>query len=149
MMKTSRKITRIRLDILTNDMFFLFGIVSSEPDYKLSLALNKKMGIFLKNKAPLKLHNDAGNELTFSRFSYTNASDDVVYELISNRSEKQYLLKKLKNIDYVFHVHVHFHGNDIIGSKVTSLLRDTESINAVFEIDTHTFSDKNLQYIIH
>jgi len=147
MMKTSRKVTRIRLDILTNDMFFLYGIVSSEPDYKLSLALNKKMGIFLKNKAPLKLHNDNGNELTFSRFSYTNASDDVVYELISNRSEKQYLLKKLKNVDYVFHVH--FHGKDIIGSNVTSLLRDTESINAVFEIDPHTFSDKNLQYIIH
>jgi hypothetical protein len=147
MMKSSKKITRIRLDALTNDMFFLYGIVSSEPDYKLSLALNKKMGIFLKNRAPLKLHNDTGNELSFSRFSYTNDDDDVIYELISNRSEKQYLLKKLKNIDYIFHVH--FHGNDIIGSKVTSLLRDTESVNAVFVIDPNTFSDKNLQHIIH
>lgn len=145
-MKSSQKIMRIQLDLNRNDRFFLYGIVSSDPDYKLSLALNKKIGISLKNSDPLHLPDDTGNELTFSRFTFTNHSDDVVYNLISNRSGKQFLLKKLKNIDYI--LHVHYPDCDNACSKVFTLLKGTESVNAVFLIDTKTFNDKNLQYII-
>lgn len=145
-MKSTQKITRIQLDVKRNDRFFLFGIVSTDPDYKLSLALNKKMGISLKNSAPLHLPDDTGIERTFSRFTYTNHSDDVVYNLISNRSGKQFLLKKLKNIDYIFQVQ--YPDCDNYNPEISSLLKGTESVNAVFFIDTGTFNDKNLQYII-
>jgi hypothetical protein len=145
-MKSSQKITRIQLDVKRIDRFFLYGLVSSDPDYKLSLALNKKMGISLKNSSPLHLPDNTGTELIFSRFSYSNHTDDIVYNLISNRSGKQFLLKKLKNIDYIFQVHYH----DCVNceSKLTSVLKGTESVNAVFIIDTETLNDKNLQYII-
>lgn len=146
MIKNIQKVKRIQLNVENNDKLFLFGIVSAEPDYKLSLALNKKMGISLKNISPLNLSDESGNEISFSRFSYTNHSDDVVYNLISNRSGKQFLLKKLKNIDYIFQVH--YTGNDNNNSKVTSLLRETEAASAVFVIDTTTLNDRNLQYII-
>lgn len=145
-MKSSLKITRIQLDVKRNDMFFLYGIVSADPDYKLSLALNNKLGISLKNSTPLHLPHAEGRELIFSRFSYTNQSDDIVYNLISNRSGKQFLLKKLKNIDYIFQVHCP--GSENCNSKVSMLLKGTESVNAVFAIDLKTFNDKNLQYII-
>jgi len=145
-MKSSLKITRIQLEVKRNDRFFLYGIVSADPDYKLSLALNKKMGIFLKNSSPLHLPAETGSELSFSRFSYTNHSGDIVYTLISNRSGKQFLLKKLKNIDYIFQVHCP--GSENCNSKVTLLLKATDSVNAVFVIDMDTFNDKNLQYII-
>lgn len=145
-MKNAQKITRIQLDVCKNEKLFLYGIVSSEPDYKLSLALNKKMGISLKNRTSLNLKDDSGNEASFSRFVYTNHSDDTVYNLISNRSGKQFLIKKLKNIDYIFHVHYPAGEND--SSKVISLLRETEYVYAVFVIDTGTINDKNLQYII-
>jgi len=145
-MKSSQKITRIQLKVKRIDRFFLYGIVSSDPDYKLSLALNKKMGISLKNSTPLQLPDDTGIEHTFSRFSYINHSDDVAYNLISNRSGRQFLLKKLKNIDYIFQVH--YPECEDCNSNISSLLKSTESVNAVFFIDTETFSDKNLHYII-
>jgi hypothetical protein len=145
-MKTVQKIKRIQLNVEDNEKLLLCGIVSSEPDYKLSLALNKKMGISLKNKSPLNLSDESGNEISFSRFSYTSHPDDVIYNLISNRSGKLFLLKKLKNIDYIFQVH--FPGSENAGTKVTSLIRETESVNAVFIIDPATLNDKNLQYII-
>jgi len=145
MMKSSQKITRVQLELNRNEKLILYGIVSTEPDYKLSLALNRKMGISLKNKSPLNLPDESGNEHLFSRFTCTDHSADIIYNLISNRSGKYFLLKKLKNIDYIFQV---YPGSDNISSKVTSLLRETENINAVFVIDTGTFSDKNLQYII-
>jgi hypothetical protein len=145
-MKKAQKVTRIQLEVSRNEKLFLYGIVSTEPDYKLSLALNKKMGISLKNKAPLNLPDDLGNEVSFSRFVYTNRSEDAVYNLISNRSGKQFLIKKLKNIDYIFHIHRHGSEND--SSKIISQLRETESVNAVFLLDTGLINNKNLKYII-
>lgn len=145
-MRSSQKITRIQLDINRNDRSFLYGIVSTEPDYKLSLALNRKMGISLRNSSPLHLIDDTGIERSFSRFSHSNHSDEIIYNLISNRSGRQFLLKKLKNVDYIFQVQ--YPDFDNSNSKVSSLLKGTESVNAVFLIDTETFNDKNLQYII-
>jgi hypothetical protein len=146
MIKNAQRITRIQLEMNRNERLFLYGIVSQEPDYKLSLALNKKMGISLKNKSPLNLPDNAGNELTFSRFAYTNHTDDVAYVLISNRSGKQFLLKKLKNIDYIFQVH--YPGNKPGICEVAAYIREMESVNAVFVIDPLTLKDKNLRYII-
>lgn len=146
MMKNFKRIKRIHLNMDNNEKLFLYGLVSTEPDYKLSLALNKKMGISLKNETPLSLPDASGSGLTFSRFSYTNHTDDTIYSLISNRSGKQFLIKKLKNIDYLFQIH--YSGREKIESEITSQLRETESVNSVFIIDTLTLNDKNLQYII-
>ena len=145
-MKSSQKITRIQLDVKRNDRFFLYGIVSADPDYKLSLALNRKMGISLRNSSPLHLADETGIEHIFSRFSYTNHHGEIVYNLISNRSGKQFLLKKLKNVDYIFQVY--YPEGDKCDYGVSSLLKGTESVNAVFFIDMETFNDKNLQFII-
>ena len=146
MMRNSKRIKRIHLNMDNNENLFLYGIVSTEPDYKLSLALNKKIGISLKSKLPLNLSDESGNELIFSRFAYTNHSYNIVYSLISNRAGKQFLLKKLKNIDFLFQVH--YSGSENKESELTAQLRETEAINAVFVVDALTLNDKNLQYII-
>ncbi len=54
-MKKIQKVTRLRLHNDENHDYILLGLVSAEPDYKLSLALNKKFGISLKNISPLKI----------------------------------------------------------------------------------------------
>lgn len=48
-MRNNQKITRVQLNIDQNEEVILIGIVSADPDYKLSLALNRKFGISLKN----------------------------------------------------------------------------------------------------
>lgn len=144
-MKSEQKITRVKLKTNLNNDVILLGLVSSEPDYKLSLALNKKLAISLKSNSPVKVADNNGHELTFSRFSFASNSSDIYFNLISNRYGKYYLLKKLKNIDYIFQLHDS--ENEINISQITSEIREIEAITAVFTIDFNTIKDKNLHYL--
>ena len=145
-MKNIRKVTRVKLHINEINDFIVLGLVSTEPDYKLSLTLNKKFRISLKNIAPVKLTEDNGPELVFSRFSDTSGSPEKNFNLISNRSGKHFLIKKLRNVDYIFYVQDSDNENNI--SHITSSLREISTITAVFNIDSNSIKDKNLQYVI-
>ncbi|MGA2407369.1 MAG: IPExxxVDY family protein [Bacteroidales bacterium] len=144
-MGSTQKVTRVKLKINQNNDFILLGLVSAEPDYKLSLLLNKKFRISLKNISPIRLTGDNVSELAFSRFSDSINSTDLVFNLVSNRSGKNFLLNKLKNIDYL--LQVQYSDNEINLNNITSNLRQIDSITAVFNIDINTIKDKNLQYL--
>lgn len=144
-MKSTPKTKRIIFDAGKNENLLVFGIVSAEPDYKLSLALNRKMGISLRNTDPLFISDDSGNELSFSRFRATGKTGEVLYELVSNRSGSQFLLKKLKNIDFILQVHL---SQSNAGAEISARLKQTEAVSAVFIIDKDTLNDKNLHYLI-
>jgi hypothetical protein len=145
-MKNTRKVTRVKLQINQINEFILLGLVSSEPDYKLSLLLNRKLGISLKNISPVKLPGDNGSELHFSRFSDSTTSPEKVFSLVSNRAGKNFLIKKLKNIDFIFHLQDP--DNEDVISQITSSLREITGITAVFNIEVDSIKDKNLQYVI-
>ena len=146
-MKHSQKVTKIRLETSQNENLILFGIVSHEPDYKLSLTLNQKIGISLKHSDSITVHDDFGNAHSFSRFTTsTTSSSDIIYTLTSNRSGLFFMLKKLKNIDYLFHIHNS--DNSDLKLKISAILRETENIDAVFPIDIKTINDKNTFHLI-
>ena len=144
-MKSIQKITRIQLKISKDNEYIIFGLVSSEPDYKLSQIINKKFRISLKNSSPVKITDDAVSEQSFSRFSHTNDSTGITFNLFSNRSGNNFLLRKLKNVDYIFQLHDPENEKNI--DSITTDLREIESINAVFTIDLNAFKDKNLKYL--
>ena len=144
-MKSTPKTKRIIFDAGKNENLLVFGIVSAEPDYKLSLALNRKMGISLRNTDPLCISEDSVNELSFSRFRATGKTGEVLYELVSNRSGSQFLLKKLKNIDFFLKVNL---PQGSAGAEISARLKQTEAVSAVFIIDKDTLNDKNLHYLI-
>jgi len=146
-MKSTQKVTRVKLNIEQNNYYILLGLVSAEPDYKLSLTLNKKFGIFLKNIPSLRLSGNSNTEVIFSRYSNNADNEDLVIELVSNRSGKNYLLNKLKNIDYLLQIQISENEADI--NNVTSRLREIDTITAVFNIDINTIKDKNLHYLMH
>jgi len=146
-MKSTQKVTKIKLNINPVNDFVLLGIVSADPDYKLSLALNKAFKISLKSILPVTFIDGKGNDLSFSRFSNSDSSSYIIYNLISNRSGKHFLLKKFKNIDYLLQAHDSY--NEINISLISETLRDIEAITAVFILEINLLKDKNLQYIIH
>jgi hypothetical protein len=146
-MKSVPKVTRLKLKTNHKVEFLLLGIVSAEPDYKLSLSINKKFRISLKNVSPVKIIDNAANELSYSRFSDINGAPDLVFSLYSNRCDNNYFLKKLKNVDFIFQVLDSENVYNI--DNITSMLREIESVNAVFKIDINSFKDKNLQYLTH
>jgi len=143
-MKSTQKVTRIKLKINPHNDYVLLGLVSSEPDYKLSLSLNNKFKISLKNISPVRLSGDYNSEPAFSRFSNNDSAEDMVFNLVSNRSGKNFLLKKLRNIDFLFQIHSE---NEININNITSILREIDIVTAVFNIDINTLKDKNLQYL--
>ena len=146
MMRSSPKITRVQLEINQNNESVLIGIVSAEPDYKLSLSLNRKLKISLKNADPVMVKDEPGAEKTFSRFSFTAPSHGQGFELISNRFGKNFLVRKLRNIDFI--LQIHNPESPAAVEKIISVLRGTESITAVFNIDIKSLKDKNLHYLI-
>jgi hypothetical protein len=146
-MKSIQRVTRVQLENNQKAEFLLLGLVSAEPDYKLSLSINKKFRISLKNISPINVSDDTGHELLFSRFSDPGKAPETGFCLISNRTGKSYLLKKLKNVDYLFQVLSP--ENEKNTEKIIAGLREIESINATFNIDIKTFKDKNLQYLTH
>lgn len=141
-MKKIQKVTRLKLHNYENHDYILLGLVSAEPDYKLSLSLNKKLSISLKNISPIKI---PGIELVFSRFSNANNPGNNIFNLISNRADKAYFLNKLKNIDYLLQIMVAENESDL--NNITSRLREVEAVTAVFNIDIKTLKDKNLHYL--
>jgi len=144
-MKNSRKITKIHLHLNDQDFPIIIGIVSPDPDYKLSLKLNKKLTISLKNISPVELRDKDGNEFLFSKFSDTTGVPDSSYQLISNRSGNNFLLKKLKNIDHL--LLLHDTGKSLDLEQIMSLIREIDTVTGVFYFDFKTLRDKNLRYL--
>jgi hypothetical protein len=144
-MKGRPKVIRIQLDDHTDDEFAIFGLVSTEADYKLSQLLNKKLKITLKNADTIDLKGVGGMKLSFSRYSDTSSSPEITFNLISNRSDKDYLLKKLNKIDYFFRINSFANRFNI--EQLTSTLREIDRITAVFRLDPLEIKDKNLVYL--
>lgn len=142
MVKT-QKVTKLKLNIDQNSNFILYGLVSADPDYKLSLSLNKKFRISLKSIPSLTL---PGEEGVFSRYSDAGDPDKPVFNLISNRSGKKHLINKLKNIDFLLQLLVPEDDETDI-SRITTGLREVENITAVFNIEPEKIKDKNLHYL--
>ena len=139
-MKTNPKIKRIILNDLSDTGFVLLGIVSAEPDYRLSLKLNKKLGISLKSIDPVEFTDETGDKFWFSRFS-----DPESMQLVSNRFKKNFLLTKLKNIDFL--ILIPGLTDEKNREKMISDLRETDSITGVFTIDIQSLKEKNLKYL--
>jgi hypothetical protein len=144
-MKGRPKVTRIQLNDHTDDEFAIFGLVSTEADYKLSQLLNKKLKITLKNANTIDLKGVGGMKLSFSRYSDTSSSPEITFNLISNRSDKDYLLKKLNKIDYFFRINSFTNRFNI--EQLTSTLREIDRITAVFRLNPLEIRDKNLVYL--
>ena len=141
-----QKVTRVKLNLEQNNEFILLWLVSAEPDYKLSLLLNKKFRISLKNIPSIRLAGDDKSEITFSRFSNNEDRTDLIFVLVSNRYGKNYLLNKLKNIDYLLQIQISEKEANL--NLITSYLREIDSITLVFNINMNTLKDKNLHYLI-
>jgi hypothetical protein len=145
-MKNSQKITRIHLPVSDHDLPVIVGLVSPDPDYKLSLKLNNRLNISLKNSDPVTIQYEEGKKYFFSKFLDSSVSPDLVFQLISNRAGKDFLLRKLINIDFL--LLIHDPGKTLNLEQIISEVREIDSVSGVFTIDAKTLKDRNLKYLI-
>jgi len=145
-MKNSQKITRIHLSVNDQDIPFVIGLVSHDPDYKLSLKLNRKLDISLKTIDPVIFQDEEGKIFQFSKFSGSSLAHNSGFQLVSNRAGKNFLLKRLINIDYL--LLIQDPEKNLKQESIISQIREIDSITGVFNIDIKTLKDKNLKYLI-
>jgi regulatory protein YycI of two-component signal transduction system YycFG len=145
-MKSRQRITKVQLDVDANEDYILLGIVSAEPDYKLSLSINRKLRLDLRHKVPIELNDENGVNHQFSRFMDQSLNDGLTYNLISNKSGNTIFLKKLNKIDYL--LQVLSAENNFNRENLILALRSVETITAVFPLEPGEIKDKNLQYLI-
>ncbi len=144
-MGNTGKIKKFQLSASDEDIPALIGIVSSEPDYRLSLKLNRKLGIGLKSIEPVEFRDETGTEFIFSRFSDSPSHPTSGLQLVSNRSLKNFLLPKLKNIDFL--ILIPGSPDEKIIEKLITDIRETASVTGVFNIDVKALKEKNLKYL--
>lgn len=144
-MKNPRKITRIHLPVSKQDIPAMIGISTSDQDYRLTLRLNKKLNISLRNTESVSFKDKSGIVLFFSRFSYSSEADHLTIQLISNRYEQSYLLRKLVNIDYL--ILVHDPSGNYDKEKLLTALRELESVTGAFLIELAQVKDRNIKYL--
>lgn len=144
-MNSPQKIKRVQLSATGFDDSVLIGLVCSDPDYKLSLKINKKLGICLKSESPVETGMMKGKELMFTRFSDSLSAPDSSIHLFSNRAGSDFLLKKLRNVDYL--LEIYDPGNYYDADGIILKLREIDTVTAVFNIDLKNLNDKNLKYL--
>ena len=82
--------------------FIVIGIVCHLRDYRLSMALNKKLGINLSKQDEYTVFNNKRMEdQFFSFYEYLDEEEDR-YNLICNKSQKGFLLPEQNQVDYLF-----------------------------------------------
>jgi hypothetical protein len=145
-MKPLRKKIKAPFHLTVNDNFCLFGIVSNEPDYKLSLFINKELQIALKNNTSVEVSDENSHITTYSRYSDNTKTPHINYTLVSNRSGTNYLVKKLKSYDYFFIVQDEEEECD--PQTVARKLKESGLFTAIFNIDLKEVNDKNLRNLI-
>ena len=101
-MNKSKKIHKLIVEFEKD--FILLALASHENDYRLSWAINKKFGFELSKIENLSLIlQKQKTEASFSLYRFAD-DNEVIFHLISNKSEGGYLIPELKNIDYVLKV---------------------------------------------
>lgn len=141
-MSTKAKITRHSITDAGKPFFLFLGIVSSEPDYRLSVMLNRHLAIDLR-KSQTDIHQGKGkDEAAWSLFITT----PLKLSLVSNKSTGKILVRKLKNIDYLLVLH------DISDRKdagaLASSVRQCPEVTAVFLFDSLEIDDRNLSLLV-
>jgi len=145
-MKNSQKITKIHLAVNDEDIPEVIGIVSADPDYRLSLKMNRKLSISLRNIDPVEFQDENGDKLVFSRFSDSPQPADSNFQLVSTRSGKHFLIKKLRNIDFL--LLLQNSARETVIDKIMLQLREIDSVTGVFNIEKKILKDKNFRFLI-
>jgi hypothetical protein len=134
-----------RLSGTISNHYKLLGISSHENDYRLSWAVNRKLGLNFQKAENIivsRIYNET-EKLEFSLFRFIKEDGVLKINLISNRCPDGFLIREMKNIDYFLQVF----GDDTQAfiSHIVTGLKSVDIISAVFEIpDTVLKNTRNL-----
>jgi len=141
-----KKVKKVQLSLGSEQEVNLYGIVSSEPDYKISMELNQALEISLRSTNPVTIRQGNMAEISFPRFADTSDLPHSWVTLIKNRSNNSLLLRKYPNFDYLAAVYNETENETT--EEFASILRQIKHISAVFIIDSRSIEPHILEAIM-
>ena len=143
-MNRDKKITRHTIESGDPQPFIFLGVVSSEPDYRLSVMINMHLGSDLRKCSDEIILDTPSGTQTFSRFTPGNLS----FALVSNRSGTNILIRKLKNIDFLIMPGTGQKNDRKEAERMAALIREIPEVTAVFIFDSREITDRNLALLL-
>ncbi len=135
------KITRHTIGSEETPAFFFLGVVSSETDYRLSVMMNRHLGSDFRKSPDDIIINTANGKHLFTRF----VSSTPALSLVSNRSEGNTLIHKLKNIDFLLVTRCQYDRNKT--EELANSIRGISEVTAAFIFNSNEISDKNMSLL--
>jgi len=140
-----KNVKKIQLTLNPEQKVEVFGLVSAEPDYKISMSLNKTLEYLLRSSDPVTIKSGGKEDISFSRFSDITDLPHSWISIVSNRSGNNTLLRKFPKLDYIV---VACHNlDDRTPEEFAAKFRDVPHINGVFIIDKNTIDNSVLEAI--
>lgn len=128
---TKKKVHKLKIE--DTGSYKLLGISSHENDYRLSWAVNRKLGLNFRKIDNLQVqHNKNSDRLEFSVFQSVLEEKMLKMNLISNRCPDGFLIREMKNIDFLLQIFGETSGNYL--EQITAMLKTIDIVSAVFEI---------------
>ncbi len=115
-------------------LFKLLGISSHENDYRISWALNSKLGLKFSRTDNFNVQTGRNTESrSFSVFQSVDEDRLLKMNLISNRCPDGFLARELKNIDFFLQIFGEISKSET--DMIITKLKAIEFVSTVFEIE--------------
>ncbi len=115
-------------------LFKLLGISSHENDYRISWALNSKLGLKFSKTDNFNVQTGRNTESrSFSVFQSVDEDRLLKMNLISNRCPDGFLARELKNIDFFLQIFGEISKSET--DMIITKLKAIEFVSTVFEIE--------------
>jgi len=140
--KEREKVTRHTIFSAEPAEFLFLGLVTAEPDYRLTVMLNRQLGISLQH-SDIDIVAGSGDEAPhFSVFT----TSPLILSLVTNRIPGNFLIRKLKTIDYL--LVIHGVPDRVKAENLAAQIRKNPDITAVFVFNSTLIADRNIKLLV-
>lgn len=132
---------KFELEVEHDYEFFLLGIASHLPDYRLCWSINRALELELtRSEKPIRiLQKDKVTYDAFDVFCFVNPENNIEYFLIDNIKDGIRLLPELKQADYLFMIR---EGNMTLHSEIKTKISEIAQVLTTFPIVVHDLKSK-------
>lgn len=140
--KDREKVTRHTIFSAEPAEFLFLGLVTAEPDYRLTVMLNRQLGISLQHSNIDIVAGSGGEAPHFPVFT----TSPLILSLVTNRFPGNFLIRKLKTIDYF--LVIHGAPDRTKADNLAAQIRKNPDITAVFVFNSTMITDRNLKLLV-
>ena len=138
--KTSERKKKHKLNVSFDYNFRLIGIASHEKDYKLVWSINQVLDLnFVRQEDHIVFNKKLDTDQSFSHF--IAEENNIIYNLLSNRSEDGFLADEINNFDYLLQII-----GDITDAERNEIIKKIKSVDKVLtaiKLDPNCLASKH------